>query len=200
MASISIDYSPPNTVEHPSRLCRVPQLWGKIRQDWSNNNFVPSTDILENSLAVDVPEKITRPCSVRLKRCSLSSYVWDVQKFKLEDETVQLVYQSVRVDKCDQPKDVDKDQTVNIDKKKKQLKWFSSELKSQVLSYSKTHSLDETCDKFEVSKRSLRRWKADQLKIKMPFNCKGFKKRHSEHPNVINTEERKEYLEFLAKP
>ena len=49
------------------------------------------------SLADDVTEVIMRPCSVRLERCLLSSYFWDVQKFKLEDETVQPVYQSVRV-------------------------------------------------------------------------------------------------------
>ena len=93
----NINDSPTNPGEHSSRLCRVPQLWGKIRQDWSNNNVVPSTDILENSLADDVTEVIMRPCSVRLERCLLSSYFWDVQKFKLEDETVQPVYQSVRV-------------------------------------------------------------------------------------------------------
>jgi hypothetical protein len=152
MAS-NIDYSPTNPGDHSSRLCRVPQVWGKIRQDWSNNNVVPSIDILENSLADDVTEVIMRPCSVRLERCLLSSYVWDVQKFKLEDETVQLVYQSVRVgeggrDRVEKHKDVQLDQTVKVDKKKKKLKWFSAELKSQVLTYSQSHSLGETCDKF----------------------------------------------------
>ena len=189
MAS-SIDYVPPNPGEHSSRLCRVPQLWGKIRQDLSNNNVGPFTDIMENSL----PEVIMRPCSVRLERCLLSPYFWDVQKFKLEDKTVQLVYESVWVgeggmDKGDQHKDVE---TVKVDKRKKKMKLFSAELKSQVLNYSKTHSLDETCDKFGVSRRSLRRWRGEQVKIKMPFNCKGFKKKYSKHPTIKNEEKRRE--------
>ena len=102
------------------------------------------------------------------------------------------------MDKGDQPKDVELDQTIKVDRKKK-LKWFSAEIKSKVLNYSKTHSLDETCDKFGVSKRSLRRWRGEQVKIKMRFNCKGFKKKYSEHPTIKDEEERKEYLKFLIK-
>ena len=80
----------------------MPDLWGMIRVDFNNNPVLSmSSDRLEkeNSLISDQSKIMLTPCSVRVEKCKLSSsaLVWDVEKVLMEDQTVQLLYQGVKV-------------------------------------------------------------------------------------------------------
>ena len=99
-----LDYSSPVPPEPVSRRCRVvPDLWwGKISLDWSNNPAQGRARLQSTQVSED-NKWVVKPCSVRVERCNLSSssLVWGVEKVKLEDQTVQLLYHGVRVRDCD---------------------------------------------------------------------------------------------------
>jgi len=82
-----------------SRRYKVPDMWGKIRMDWISNHALAKRHEGESSQISEDSKNLLTPCSVKIKRCkpSSSSLVWDVQKIKLEDQTVQLLYHGVRV-------------------------------------------------------------------------------------------------------
>jgi len=93
-----INYCSPSLLEPISRRCRVTDLWGKIFLDW-NSNPALAGDRLQSTQVSEDSKFVVRPCSVRVERYSLSSsaLVWGVEKVKLKDQTVQLVYHGVRV-------------------------------------------------------------------------------------------------------
>jgi len=206
--SSSIDYKPPTTDEPILRRCRVPELWGKLRMDLNNNPAPCNDKLMECSIS-----SLVRPCTVRLVRCQVpsspTSLVWDVEKVMLEDQTVQIVYRTVRMagggkmetgegkyeagddpnndsgdgiaergkgDKneyCEIENGLDNtaetgttDTSVNKVKQK-----FSVELKTQVINYSQTHSVKETCRKFCVSRSSLLRWRNEKMSKQVSKNA-----------------------------
>eukprot|EP00092_Neocalanus_flemingeri_P032158 GFUD01034950.1.p1 GENE.GFUD01034950.1~~GFUD01034950.1.p1 ORF type:complete len:264 (+),score=70.03 GFUD01034950.1:34-825(+) len=93
----SINYRPPYPAEILYRRCRVPVMWGKIRMDCFNSSVPRMNKLLDGYCSSPEFEAKVRPCAVRIERYqSSSSLVWDVEKVKLEDKTVQFVYRTVR--------------------------------------------------------------------------------------------------------
>jgi len=111
--------------------------------DWNSNPALARAGLQRSELSRDF-KLVLKPCSVRVERCKLSSssLVWGVEKVKLEDETVQLVYHGVRV------REGDLDEGISDKKDEEQI--------SVLLENSRSLSLKcPKCDQVFNDKRSL---------------------------------------------
>lgn len=73
-------------------------------------------------------------------------------------------------------------------------KGYNEEFKSQVMEYEQTHTIRETCEKFNVSKYSINKWKGWVRKNQKLTNQKWYKEHRDNYFSILENKERHRML------